>query len=563
MDRIIKFTLLAIGFSLFTALFVFSYGDVDMPDITWRLILLKLHLSQELSIPYFTPGRCGGFLLAADAQDLMFSLYALFYFLIPQVVLAIKVTTYVLSIIFAVGFYKWLSCFGLKDQNARIFASILVTISGYWICHMVVKVSVWAHGLAYLPWIMYYFEYFLKTQPRPDRPYLLRAGLLALLFFLLINSGYYWLQVAVPIIVIRGLVELVLAGRNLPRQLPRLFIVGAIFLFAIILSLPRLGAIFEFQLANFPRRGGAVEHIQIIGGKPWKNLMLGSLFESSYLTHKLTSEYIGPYYEYNNFIGALSLIFIFIGLSRIFTVLRTKAGIGLFLAGWFQACLTRDVGLIDWIRSVLPIYNQITWYWRGHIIFVLFLCVIVALGYELLLRNRRQWVKMAVLVLMVWHLGEMTAAYSKLITLNWNPLLSDAGDTTPPVVPCESHFAPCKLGNIYGVGNNFPRELSYVPIKSVYDSSDPKYYNMHDIRRLMGPEARGGYYVTHSWPLWPKTDAEEFEKFIRYKQVIPVPARLRVMNMISGGMWLFYLGGMVIVFLRKNWNISERITNDH
>ena len=39
----------------------------DTRDIFWRFSLTKAHLARDGSLPYYTPGKCGGFLLAADA----------------------------------------------------------------------------------------------------------------------------------------------------------------------------------------------------------------------------------------------------------------------------------------------------------------------------------------------------------------------------------------------------------------------------------------------------------------------------------------------------------------
>ena len=550
-DKAIKALLLIVGFVALATIFLIAQPDGDTADIVWRFSLTKIHLASQLTMPYYTPGRCGGFLLAGDAQDFIFSLYTPVSFFVGNPVWTIKITNFLLAIILAAGVYKWLKCFGVVNQNARLFVGLLVAISGYWVCFMVVSSHLWAHGLAYTPWIMLLIEALLSMPPKWERAYLGRVAALIFLFLLLINSGYYWLQVAVPLIVARVLVEFLLAGKNIGRQSGRLAIIGSIFLFAVLLSWPRLGAIYEFQITKFPRMGGALPHFQVIAGKQWKRLLVKSLFNPSLITGRFHSEFLGPFYEFNNFISTVSLVPIAFGLFRIFSIFRTKAAWALFAAGWFQASLTQRGEVADFVRSIAPIYKQITWYWRGQIIMVLFLCLFIAFGYETMLRSRFKILRVLAVVLMLATVGQIGHTYSKALNFKSTPITEIARDPNPPPKPLKNHYTKCVLSNIYGYGDDFPAELAYTPNSSVYESKDASCYNMHDVRRLAGPEADGGHFLKERWPLWPKTDSAAFERFINYKQVIAVPFRLRVMNCVSALAWLAYLGFVFMIYRRK------------
>src|SRR3989344_3605127 len=132
-ERITKYLLLAIGILLLMAFCLFSYIGGDISDTLWRFVLAKVHFANEWSMPYYTPARCGGFLLAADANDLLFTLYMPFSVFVPNVLWAVKITNFVLSMFMALGVFLWLRYFGITNQVVRIFSGILFALSGYWI----------------------------------------------------------------------------------------------------------------------------------------------------------------------------------------------------------------------------------------------------------------------------------------------------------------------------------------------------------------------------------------------------------------------------------------------
>ena len=70
---------------------------------------------------------------------------------------------------------------------------------------------------------------------------------------------------------------------------------------------------------------------------------------------------------------------------------------------------------------------------------------------------------------------------------------------------------------------------------------------MHDIRQLFGPQAKGGFYLKNPWPLWPRTDRADFEKFIRFKQVLSGHEWLTFFNKFSLIVWLIYLICFVLI----------------
>jgi hypothetical protein len=243
-EKIAVTWLIAIAVSMVIAFVFLKQFGGDIGNVTWRLSLTRIHLSNELSIPYFTPAHCGGFHLAADAQDFLFSIYTPISFFIHNSNWSMKFTNVLLTFFLMLGIYFWLPFFGAGNKIARIFAGIFVGVSGYWICHMVRGGHAWAHGLAYVPWIMILLEQIFSSSKEFNRSLLLKCLLLSGLFFLLINSGYYWFQFAVPVILIRVLIEFFGPLKGLDQRIIKVCLVGFVFFFAMLLSAPRIGGIY-------------------------------------------------------------------------------------------------------------------------------------------------------------------------------------------------------------------------------------------------------------------------------------------------------------------------------
>jgi len=547
MDRAIKFTFLGLGL-VFLILF-FLIENLDGGDLQnhgyWRFNLIKTHLSNELSFPYFTPARCGGFLLMADVHDLSFTPYMLLSFLIPNVIWSIKVTNFLISIFLFTGVSALMKHFGVENKNARIFAGFIVTFSGYWLYHLTWGGHIWGSGFAYLPWILVLIERIFESPIKLEKKYIKSILYLIGLFFLIINSGYWWLQVVAPVVFIRLAVEFFYPNRL--KQLKKLGLILSAGLIAIILSLPRLAPIYEFQLKKFPRLGGeGISHFQVIGNtRSLIEFIWRSFFDSSLILNEIHSpKVLGFVWDYNNFIGLCTIIPIVLGLFHIKKLFKHKIFIALLLASLFQLANMRTTYLTDILRDLIPIiYKSITWYWRGTAVLVLFSGVFISCGYDMIFKKRKNIFVFLGSIL-------MTLSFCEILNTNSNFIFEPKNNSNYytenfPSQPLSSHYAHCDLGALFGYSNIFPPQLSIKSGasggKSIYDSYQPGYYNMHDIRRLTSSEANGGYFLDHDWPLWPKTDSEEFEKFINFKQVVKLPAYIRILNFISGIVFVIYL----------------------
>ena len=535
MERKIKYLLLFTGFAMLVVFFIFENLDGDIKGYGyWQFPLIKRHLASQWAMPYLTPGKCGGFLLAADTQSLIFTPYMLMSFLVPNLEWAVKITNFLLSILLWAGTYRWLEYFGIVNRTARIFAGLLFTACGYWVYHMTMIGQVWAAGLAYTPWIMVGMENILRGPLRLDRKYMLSALTLAGLFFLLINSGYYWLQVAVPLIGFRVLAECIWPQSQKLQQLKKLGIIAGIALYAVLLSWPRLGAINEFQLSKFPREKGVVNHYQVIGNvKVLLDKLWHSFFDGDIVANQVTEpQILGAMWDYNNFIGFMAVIPFILGLRKIKDLLPLKIFTGLLLAVIFQLALMRTTHVADLIRSLIPLYKSITWYWRGTPILCLMVIVFVARGYERILGHKK-WGLFLAVILMALNLSEIMWANHRYFKLPDPPVSAIMVNSMDLPKPLKMHYTCC-IDYIFGYGNSYPPQLSINAGEDFWHySRNPAYYNMHDVRAMFDPKTPKGYYMEHPWPLWPKADKKEFDEFINFKQIVKPSAWLQFINKIS------------------------------
>jgi hypothetical protein len=274
---------------------------------------------------------------------------------------------------------------------------------------------------------------------------------------------------------------------------------------------------------------------------------------------------LGLPWDYNNFIGLAAILPLLVGLFKIKTLWKHRVFVSLVLASLGHLAVLRTTRAGDLVRMIFPVFQSITWHWRGNAILLFLAAIFVAYGYEQIFRwgSRKRIIVLLGAGLMFLNLGEIIYANHKLFVFPPQPPFNEIMKpyVPPPKNPLISHWAPCNIDNLFGYGNSCPAQLSITACEgayewnvSVYLEPQSGFYNMHDVRRLAGPEAKGGYYLKHDWPLWPKADAAEFERFIHYKQVVPIPARLRAMNMISGLSWVAYVVfflGLVIAGRRK------------
>ncbi len=340
--------------------FICRHLSGDDGDVYWRLDLLKTHLSAELTMPYFSPARCGGFHLAADAHDLIFSIYMLLRLIIPNSMWAIKIGNLILSVILVSGIYQWLKLFQIRNRNVRVFTAFLSAFAGYWMVNLTQGGHVWGHGFAYTPWILVYVEKILRNPVQWTQKYLRRIFVLIFLFFLLINSGYYWLQVAVPILIIRFILEIIWPPENIIGRLKRTSMLGLIGLCAILLSWPRLGGVFEFQIRKFPRLDAP--HFPIIHdiGMLLQAYWI-SFFDGNVVKKAISVPMLNVWWDYCDFIGLTALIPLTIGVFTIKNVFKNKLFIALALATIYQFFLTYSVWIAEFVRVILPPFKQIMW----------------------------------------------------------------------------------------------------------------------------------------------------------------------------------------------------------
>ena len=554
-SKVIKYILLVCAFFMGIALFLVNNLNGDVTNHFWRFAAERVHLSCEWAMPYFTPVRYGGFHLAADTHDLLFSIYMFLCFFIPNIPWALKGANVLSSIILVAGIYQWTKYFGIVNCNARLFSGLLVAFSGYWIFDM--SMHPWAHGLAYTPWVLICIEELLIRPFKKEKVYALIFGCLVGSLFLLINSGYYWLQVAAPMIAFRLIIELLASGKKWLIQTQRLGILAAAGALAMLLSWPRLGGIYEFQLKKFPRMGGEVGHIQIIEDPvTWFWTLLRSLFDGNIIAKQIHNLWLIFMWDYTLFIGIFAVIPLIIGMFRAGYLLKSRMFIALVLAVLFQCAMTHTQFMPDFVRHVCPLYKQVTWYWRGFGILLLFIAILVALGYETFLENSRKWMVVLGFSLMLLNLAEICYFNFQVIDFKPDPPLNTiARNLIPLSKPFDQlNYAPYCLGYIFGYGNERPPQLSVVS-GSIYDQPQQGYYNMHDVRRLGSKEADGGYFMKHQWPLWPRKDSAEFNRFINYKQVVPLPMELRILNKVSLMAWIVYLI-MMLLLLRAGTSIQ-------
>ncbi len=548
-QRVITFLLVLSAIVLL--LFFFIGGNIQSGDYTtsivWQFALLKKHLASELSLPYITPARCGGWLFLADAQSIVLSIYSLFAFVIPNAVWACKVGNLFMTILFGFGVFVWFKRLGITDINARIIAGALTVFSGSWAYHMSMG-GLWMQGVAYIPWIMILTEKILELPVKYNKSYgLTLLGLIGL-FFLIINSGYIWIQVFLPVFVFRLIVECISSWKTPNALFVKMSIIIGLGAIAILLSLFRLGAVYEYQMLNFPRAGGGVApHYQIIGNTRYLiEMLVQSFFNANIVVTKAGHGMLGFMQDYTNFIGLAAIPALLIGIFRSKDLWKNKIFLALVLAAIGHLLFIRTTHVADLVRMIFPVLKSITWHWRGNIVLVFVLCVFIAKGYEFLFKSKHHFIKVLAVLLMLTNMFEIAYAGRNYFTWPLFPAVKEFTQELPqPATPLKEHYTSCALGCIFGYGNEYPKEIS---IKSswtgggdVSQEAALGYYNMHDVRKMFGAEGKGGYYLSNSWPLWPKTDAQEFDRYIHFKQVVPVSMRLKVMIFISAFAWLAYL----------------------
>ena len=523
--------------------FLIPFGGDGTAVVVPHFALLRFHLLNEIAIPYFTPLKCAGWLLAAHPKNLLFTTFTPLALLIPNSYTAVKMAHAIHTLAFVTGLYAWFRWFGVKNQIARLFAAVLISFSGYWILKTIGGAQDILYGSALAPWIMVVIEKLLIEEPKTRSRYLGLFVVLTGLFVLLVNS-VYWLWIVLPLLVARVIIEVLCLRRRRARSVLTGF--GVMLLssvLAVLLSAPALAGVYEYSMQAFPRNA---EHFQVIGDTRFLfEMLVRSFFDSRIVVESLGDGALGSRNEYANFIGVISLPLMAAGLFRLKNLLRSRAFRGLVVAAIFQVLLVRTTHVADLVRMVLPVLSSLTWYWRGSINLLLLYVVVVAAGAEFLLSKRQRVLTLACLTLMALNLGELGLVYNRADILSL-----EKPDFFANTINFEEYFSqpvsPHSMNTgwqmwcwdtLTGYQSEFNHSLAKGGPVFLQDGS----INMVDIRVLFGAAGKGGYFKDHTWPLWPASDREELEKFLNFKQIMPIPFRLQIINSVSAILWIVYL----------------------
>ena len=518
-------------------------GGDAVAGLVPHFALLRFHLLNEMAIPYFTPAKCAGWVLAGHPKNLLFTTFTPLALLIPNSYTAVKMAHAIHTFAFGTGLYAWFRWFGVKNQIARLFAAVLISFSGYWILKTIGGHQDVLYGSALAPWILVVIENLLSEEPKKRSRYLGLFLVLTGLFVLLVNS-VYWLWIVLPLLVARAVIELMYFRKSQARLVLTGF--GVMFLssvLAVSLSAPALAGVFEFSMQAFPRNAG---HFQVIGDWRWLlEMLLRSFFESRIVVENLSHGALSSRNEYANFIGVISLPLMAAGLFRLKNLLRSRAFRGLVVAAIFQVLLVRTTHVADLARMALPVLNSLTWYWRGSINLLLLYVVVVAAGAELLLSKRQRVLTLACFTLMLLNLGELGLVYNRadILSLEKPDFFANTINSeeyfSQPVSPhsMNTGWQMWCWDTLTGYQSEFYHSLAKGGPVFLQDGS----INTVDIRVLFGAAGKGGYFKDHTWPLWPASDRKELEKFLNFKQIMPIPFRLQMINSVSTILWIVYL----------------------
>lgn len=539
--------------ALFSCLFVFlpEGGDATL-GLVPHFALLRFHILNEFAIPYFTPAKCAGWVLAAHPKNFLFSTFTLLAFLIPNSYTAVKMSHAIHTFAFGTGLYAWFRWLGIKNPVARLCGAVLISFSGYWILKTVYVGHVDVlYGSALAPWILVVIENLLSEEPKTRNRYLGLFVVLTGLFVLLVNS-VYWLWIVLPLLVARVVIEVLYFRKSqMWRVLTGFGVMLLSSVVAIVLSAPALAGVYEYSMQAFPRNA---EHFQVLGDTRWLlEMLVRSFFDSRIVVENLPDGVLGGPHEYTNFIGLWSLPLMAVGLFRLKNMLHSRTFVGLVFASIFQLALVRTTHTADLMRMVFPVLNSLTWYWRGSINLLLLYVVVVAAGAELLLASRHHVVTLACFALMMLNLGELGMVYNRagLLSLEMPDFISNTMNSeeyfSQPVFPHSGNtrWQMWCWDTLTGYTGGYNHSLAHVGSIIRYhiiNSREPRgiAINMVDIRALFGEAGRVGYFKDHPWPHWPAPD-RELVNFLNFKQIMPVPLRLQVINSLSAVVWAFYL----------------------
>jgi hypothetical protein len=549
--------------AVIAAVLLFYYTGPTGDIILWvrPLFLNKLHLLREWKWPYFTPAICGGFLLAADPQNPMFTIYQLLSPFFTNQYTVIQVGKFLTTLIFASGMTLWLEEFGIKNLRARIYTAFIIVTSGYWIIQYSIA-AIPMDSLSFLPWLFWAAEKLLKH--KASRQQVLRwIATVALFSFLLLNIGQHWFQFVFLYIVGRVVAELLfrlLKKPSSPHIIQTIGIFGASVALALLMSSHRIGSIVFYAVMHFPREIGIT---QIFGSIRYELVVLArALFDSRIITQHLTDKHLGGWWEWTAYLSIFSLVPIAIGLSKIKSFKNKICFAGMGITVILQLLFCRYGELVEAYRRYVPGVKNMSWYFRGRILVVYLLAVLIAKGFEVLLSGPKKYSRILAalaVLLCVGSVSEQLFTYYRGEVLgvgDWRYKTSDfkypekltAFETSEKILEKREIYhlsqgvgeAGCYDPPLLGYKNEyFKSQVKAGPIET---PANDRYANISDVPKIFGPSGLGGYYKSVAWPRWPKSDRDGLNRFLEFRQVTEPPFLLKVLSAMSMLGFLIFIG---------------------
>lgn len=545
------------------AIYFFLYGHLggDALFFMLRLYNTKIHLFHEFSIPYFTPILCGGWLLAADPQSLLFTLFQPISLLFRDQYFALQLGMVLHSLIFAVGFTRWLSFFHVEQKLARELIGIIVVATGFWIIRTRVG-HITVHGLAFLPWALYFMERLLQKREFSWREIGICLAWLVPTLFLMVNSGMYAAQVGLPLALGRLLMAIIDIRKDGVKPFARMLgVMGVATLAGILISAPRIFALTQVVMKNFPREDTI---LGTVGGLRAVVVMLfRALFDPRIVTEPLHSPYFGHWHEWSNYVGIVIGLLAVLGLVTAGRKLFSSALLGLVLACVIEALFLRNGDATILLRKIIPPFKAFIFIHRGMIVYAIVTLAWASLGLNFLLNQKFKFARplaIACAVLALFELGYVFANGPHLVATKdavFNSSFAIPEKFTAhsePVPGSKEIFKPVGEGRgfVYCedpvLGHGGQRKKMQTKPESVYSEIEPAHYNMNDLSTIFSEKGRDAYYERNPWPLWPVDRKEQFERFLEYKQPLPKLPILRTAEWIALITLMVYLMllGMVV-----------------
>jgi len=226
--------------------------------------------------------------------------------------------------------------------------------------------------------------------------------------------------------------------------------------------------------------------MQVIGDTRYLLLtLLRSFFDGSILRNAASEGMLGGFHEYSNFLGVAAIPAIIFGLFRLRELRSSKPFWSLLIGVLTVLTCMRTTHGGALIRMICPVFNQVTHYWRGSVVMVWVVIILMSLGYEMMFKHQKTFIGFLAVALMCINFWDIFSTYKTRMDFHPEPSLDQMFvDTDPVPVPLETTYAPCILSNIFGYGIDKPDVLSVNLKNSVYGSSDSDFFNVHDVRLL-------------------------------------------------------------------------------